>query len=296
MRGRIIEIALLLGAFIVLVAVSLAEHPRGSVSTYSSYDTGPNGYRALYGALGRVGVPVQRMEARLAFLPADTAVVIVTDTENEAKAGAPFASLSGSEIERLKTFSKHRRVLIFANRDSNLARALSKTALRFDPRPYTNAALARDPAAASAVYRAVAFRGPVVFDERVHGFVQDRSFWAALPPAVHAAAWIALAMLVLLIIENNMRMLPAARIEEPAERDSSSYIRSMARMLQRGRAGHAAIARFAEDAMRLRGRTARAALVRPALDELQSLAQEKNPEDAAVLQAARLYAVIRKEV
>ncbi len=292
-KFRFGETIALFAAFAILIAVAVLQHPRGNVSVYSTYDGGPDGYRALYGVLTRERIPVARLETQLALV-SQAGVVAITETSRERLAGAPYGSLDSSDVEQLKDFAKHGRVLVFAERGSTLARTLGKMAIRFDPARYTNAALARNPAAALAVYGAVAGRGTVLFDERLHGYVQDRSFWAALPQTVHAAVWIAAAILVLMLIDANVRILPPDTLELPQERDSSSYIRSMATMLRRGRAGRAAIARFAEDAARAHPRTHHAE-TQSKLQDLQQLAQRRNPGDAAVLHAARLYAWIRKE-
>lgn len=289
--GETIALCVALG---VLMAIAVVQHSRGSVSTYSTYDGGPYGFRALYGVLAREGVRVGRLETPLALMPRNAGVVAITETSRERAAGAAFNSLDSADVQRLKGFAKRGRVLLFAERSSPIAVALAKAATRFDPAPYTNAGLARRPASALAVYDAVAGRGAVIFDERVHGYVQDESFWAALPAPVRAAVFIAGAILLLSIVESNLRALPPVALDLPEDRDSSSYIRSMASMLRRGRAGRAAIARFAEDAARMRSRSRRPE-TQSTLRELQDLAQQRNPGDAAVLHAARLYAAIRKE-
>ena len=295
MKGRIFQWLLLAGALAAIVAVAIAQHPRGGVSTYSSYDTGANGYRALYEVLAREKIPVQRLESRLAFLPRETGVLILTDTQPESSAGAEYLPLSRNEVRQVKAFAKRGRALLFAPSGSTLAVSMGKAALRLDPAAYTNAALARTPKNAATVYQLVAGRGTVLFDERLHGYIEDRSFWEALPPAVHVAVWIVLSILVLILIEQNVRTVPPVRSEVPFDRDSSSYIRSMAVMLRRGRAGRTAIARFSEDAARLTSRSGPSANARRLLDELQNLVHNRG-SDIDVLRAAKLYAAIRKEL
>ena len=293
MRGRIVQTLIVIAAFGIIIAVALGQHPRGSASTYSTYDTGMNGYRVLYDVLARENIPVMRLESRAVFLPPEAGAVVITDTEPERLAGMPYVSLDASDVRQLKKFAKHGRVILFTSAQSPLAFAFGKAAIRLDPAPYTNEGLEKDPQSAARVYRLVVSHGTVAFDERVHGFVQDRSFWEALPPAVHVAVWIVLAILALLLIDQNIRVLPTLQLEEPADRDSSSYIRSMAAMLRRGRAGPAVVSHFSEDAARMASRNVPAETTLKALHELQTLTRER-ANDSTVLRAAQLYAVIRK--
>jgi len=55
-------------------------------SVYSTYDTGPNGYRALYEVLRSAGLPVRRFERELATLDPSTRTLIVTGYENDPSA------------------------------------------------------------------------------------------------------------------------------------------------------------------------------------------------------------------
>jgi hypothetical protein len=52
-------------------------------SVYSAYDTGPNGYRALYEVLRAAGVAVQRFERPLSALDPSTRTLIVTGYEDD---------------------------------------------------------------------------------------------------------------------------------------------------------------------------------------------------------------------
>jgi hypothetical protein len=72
-RRRRIDIAMLAFATIVLAVLAYAGQRAQQgppVSTYSTYDTGPNGYRAWYETLRGAGVPVARFERVLALLDA----------------------------------------------------------------------------------------------------------------------------------------------------------------------------------------------------------------------------------
>ncbi|MGA2760204.1 MAG: DUF4350 domain-containing protein [Candidatus Cybelea sp.] len=74
---------LLLG-LLSLERSSLEQQRRPSV--YSTYDTGPNGYRALYGVLQAAGVPVQRFERELGTLDPAVRTLIVTGYEHDPSA------------------------------------------------------------------------------------------------------------------------------------------------------------------------------------------------------------------
>ena len=63
---------------------SLEQQRRPSV--YSTYDTGPNGYRALYGVLLAAGAPVQRFERELGTLDPAIRTLIVTGYERDPSA------------------------------------------------------------------------------------------------------------------------------------------------------------------------------------------------------------------
>lgn len=81
---------------VVIVGISAAllvllAYERGTVgqprpSVYSTYDTGPNGYRALYEVLRAAGVPVRRFERAVATLDPSVRTLIVTGYENDPSA------------------------------------------------------------------------------------------------------------------------------------------------------------------------------------------------------------------
>lgn len=138
-------------------------------------------------------------------------------------------------------------------------------------------------------------RGTIVyFDEWLHGYSADKTFWGALPEPVHVAVYLCAVMLLVFLIGANIRMAPAIPLDPPDERDSSAYIASMAQLLRRAKAGHAAIARFADDAARLLRRRDRPELAQP-FSELTHLAAQPRPTNADVQRAAALHALIRKD-
>ncbi|MDQ2866450.1 MAG: DUF4350 domain-containing protein [Candidatus Eremiobacteraeota bacterium] len=295
MRRRIGEAAAFTIGLAVLITVAIAENPQHSVSTYSTFESGSNGYRALFNVLASEGVPVQRYYGQLALLPPSVRVIVFTDTAPERFAGIPHEALSESDIRRLESFARKRRILVFAAPGERLAQRLSGFSVRLAPGEYTNAALARNPQNAVRPYRLLAGRGEVAFDERLHGYSVDRSFWSALPVAVRAAALVTLAMLVFMIVGSNIRFEPAIAIDPPPDRDSSAYIRSVAALLRRSRGRSGAVNRFAREGARLAGRGAFRIDTRSLLDELSGIAQRRSFDDAAVIRAAQCYAAIRKE-
>jgi hypothetical protein len=55
-------------------------------SVYSSYDTGPNGYRALYEVLAAAGLPMRRFERTLASLDSSIRTLVLTGYEDDPSA------------------------------------------------------------------------------------------------------------------------------------------------------------------------------------------------------------------
>ena len=264
MRTRIIEIVVLvalLGFMALLAGSSIAP----SASMHSSYDTGPNGYRALYDVMAREGVDVSRLELPLGQRsPTIRALVLTARTYDRA------------DVRRLQLFMQRGgTVLAFAKIDG-----LHPTR-RFSADDYTNLALQKHPKAALDVYEALAGKGLVAFDERPYGYDRTRSLWSVLPAPVHAAFWVAVLAVVLALIDANVRFAPAIARDPPADRDSSDYLRSMAALLRRGGAGRSSIERFAR--------------AYPNSLDLAELAAITRPSNAQVLRAAASYAALRKD-
>lgn len=277
MRGRTIELLAVIAVMAVLVALAVASAP-APPSTYSTYDTGRNGYRALFEVLRREGIPVTRLETPLGQLDPGTRVFAVTPPLPAFGTKLPirYDAADRARIERF--LARGGTVLAFGAIDG-MHRAKGLHVL--DAAAYTNAALARDPRKALQIYRLVAGRGPVAFDERVHGYDRTRSLWSVLPGPVRAACWLAVLAVLIALVDANVRFVPPVEIEPAIDRDSSDYIRSMARLLRRARAGGAAIARFAH--------------AYPQDAELRALAALTRPGEAAVLRAATIYSHRRKD-
>jgi hypothetical protein len=288
MRAHLTEILIAVCGLAALIAVALAQSANAP-STYSTYDTGPNGYRALYDVLAREGIPVRRFGRPVAELPANVRVFVITSVVPEMASGEAYASYDRSDIRRLRSFlSRGGRMLLFVKPGSQFATLFSQRAVLFDVDDYTNLELSRHPQRALRVYELLAKRGAVAFDERIHGYEEGRSTWSVLPAPVRAAFWVTLLALALVLVEANVRWLPPTPAVPPEDRDSSSYITSMASLLRRARAASAAIERFAEDAVRRHRNDPRAA-------ELEQLASLEHPNGAALMRAARLYSSLRRD-
>jgi hypothetical protein len=232
---RAFEVLALLLAIAVVAALAWTRES-APPSTYSTFDTGPNGYKALYNVLRAEGVPVSRFTDPLGLLPADVKVLVATSTWFDSTSGYDSA-----DRKRLATFVKRGGTLVaFIDRnDPSYVDYPAKT-VRLDARTFRNVALESRPASALLAYAAIAGRGPVVFDEHLHGYGTDRSMWSVLPPPVRTACVLVVIALLLALVGANTRWVPALPAEPPGERDSSDYIASMARLLQRAGAPHIA--------------------------------------------------------
>jgi hypothetical protein len=65
-------------SILVLIALARGQAERANLSFYSTYDSGPNGYRALYSVLGRSGIPVRRFERELGLLDPDVHTLVIS--------------------------------------------------------------------------------------------------------------------------------------------------------------------------------------------------------------------------
>ena len=267
MRSRIAEVIVLLALFGVLlfVAASSAGTPP---SVHSTYDTGRNGYRALFDVLAREAIPVRRLEAPLGLLDPRVRVLILT---------AP--SYDRSDLQRLQAFMRGGGSILDFVRIPGLSP--SPHLHRFNGSQFGNLALRQHPQRVVAVYDAVVGRGIVAFDERPYGYDRTKSLWSVMPQPVRVACFLAIAAVVLALVDANVRFAPAIPRDPPADRDSSAYLRSMASLLRRARAGRSAIERFAR--------------AYPGSPELAQLAAIARPSDALVLRAATIYAALRKD-
>ena len=295
MKRRIVETAALAFAFAIVVGIAIAQHRSLDESRYSTFDTGTRGYRVLFEVLKREGVRVDRFYGQPASLGRGTAVLALADTWPERIAGRPYEPLTKADVKALRSFARRGRILVFAGPNSDFATSLRGFSVRLDARRYTNLGLSRDPRAALRVFRLVGERGAVAFDERLHGYSIDRSFWQALPGPVHVAVWIAVFTLVLILVGENVRFAPPLDVAAREDRDSSAYIVSMAALLRRSNGRRLAVERFERESNALIRKRAPGPAARRLLEELRSIAAARTLTDSALVRAAQCYAAIRRE-
>ena len=363
MRLRAGDLALAVVALAIVVLLSLAQGTPPQPSTYSSYDTGPNGYRAVYEVMRREGLSVTRLESDLGTLHDQTATLVLSP--NISPSGTAPAVLDNADAARLADFVRGGgRIVVLgdalpqaalkdlklpsqtavpatseATRSADVVLTNGVTRVRgpftdafnvprrdfavtllltvrggataiayplgrgdvlavTSPGIFSNAQIANDDNARFA-YNLLSSGGTVVFDETLHGYTSKQTVWQVLPASVHDAVWIVLAILLIAIIGGIFRSAPPVALQPRGERDSSAYVASMAALLRRARAGHAAVERFAEDALRHvqdRGAMRRSSEIAAQLEELQQLRKLGRPDDGTLLEAARLNVRLRKEL
>jgi hypothetical protein len=291
------DLIILVASALLLVLLAyersaLQQHRRASV--YSSYDTGPNGYRALYEVLRAAGLPVRRFERELGTLDPSIRTLILTGYEEDPSAkpldvhdaallrrfvinggrlvaiDAEFAgaqdvtpgvgttlrngggdaivvarnaytagvSRVGGSIGWSFPFKEPRGVPLLANNQGMVAVSYrlgrGEVVAITAPALFGNAQL-RDADNLRFAYNAIAGHGAAAFDEYVHGYNNSLTMWGALPPPVHAAVWIVLALVAIALIGANVPFAPPYLPDPPDERDSSDYIAAIAELMRRSR-------------------------------------------------------------
>ncbi len=355
-RKRIADLAIVLAslAIVAVLAISRAGRNDTERSAPSTYDTGVNGYAAVYDLLAREGDRVGRFELpigelgqspRTLVLAGDGALdaaapsvnvradlngwvlrggrlVVLDGSVSRAAAeafGMPHARRVQSGLARTACafVSARRGARVAADftaayptactrRRATLLQAASSamgivyrrgrgsitlvgTATVFD-----NLHLAQR-ANASVAY-AVLGGGPIVFDERVHGYVAGRTFWEVLPAPMRIALGLGVLAGLLAVAGANLPFAPPLNASEPEERDSGAYITSLARMLERGGAAREAVAVIVRRCERALGARAPGdERARMLLRELRTVESSPRPGASDVLQAGRIFARVRKE-
>lgn len=149
---------------------------------------------------------------------------------------------------------------------------------------------------AELAYALFAGIGPVAFNERVYGHATGRSFWDVLPLSMRIAIILAGFAVLLAAIGANLPFVPPYAPPEVGGRDSSEYIASLARLLDRGGAGRETISRLCTAAGEaLKPRAAADTHARALLDEAQRLQSLSHPRPDDVLAAGQLFARVRKD-
>jgi Domain of unknown function (DUF4350) len=98
-----LDVILVIACTLVLVLLTYersAVEGREHSSIASTYDTGPNGYRALFEVLRGAGVPATRLEKPLTLLDPSVRTLVITGYEDEPNA----KPLDEREVEALRDF------------------------------------------------------------------------------------------------------------------------------------------------------------------------------------------------
>jgi len=98
------ELAILIAGAVIVVGLALGKGGEQSkpVSIFSTYDSGANGYRALYEVLRGAGLPVTRFERALGVLDPSTKTLVFTGYESDPSA----KPLDERDAEFLKHFAE----------------------------------------------------------------------------------------------------------------------------------------------------------------------------------------------
>lgn len=353
--NRARDLVIVCCAIALVIALSSLRSSHGAVSQPSTYDTGANGYAALYELLGREGVRVSRFERPLGELqPSRSALVLAG--ENALAAAAPGKSAltaldawvrGGGTLIAIGSAGEDARKALGLPLAAAFSKRLSATAgcgmgkaargLRaggtFEdgfppactraratllqssgravalayrrgkgtviavtaPSIFGNLELSQHDNAAIA-YALFSGAQTVAFDERVYGHQMGRSFWQVMPWPMRAAVLLACATLLAAIAGANLPFAPPKSIDPPMERDSSAYVASLARMLQRGGAAADIIARLDRYAQPVLSQRARGdERARYLLHEFERLRSHLHPGAGELLAAGRLFAAMQKE-
>lgn len=344
------------GVAILLLALltALRNGAHAPPSQPSTFDTGANGYAALYDLLRVERLNAGRFEDPIGTLPPNSATLVL------ARSGAFAAAVHNEQGERaLDSWVRRGGTLVIADPYA-MSRALglrparirresdailaggcgyhAAAAMQVGARlaatyaasctPQRKTLLQAGGRAAAIAYRrgkgtVVAIAAPsifdnthlalrdnaafayglfaesrnVLFDERIYGYAAGRSFGEVIGWPVRTAIAISIAALLLALVGSNVPFAPPLEAAPPDERDTSAYIASLARMLERGGASDAVIKRLADSANTiLRSRGARDAEAAQIATELVQLQISSGPRAAArLLRAGRLYARVRKD-
>ena len=304
---------LLIGLFAVLQSVA---QPQQSVP--STYDYGVAGFAALYDLLGREGVQVSRFESPLlalqnkngTFVLAGDAALMSLALDKQAQKALSTWVRSGGRLVLLGTpvFSRDalREALNLPKRDGRGAAVLrdgrDATAYAYtrgkgtiiavsSTAPFDNAHIARARNAQFA-YAVFANGSPIMFDERVFGFANDKSTWDVLPQPVRVAAILLAVALLLGIAGNIVRFAPPVDVSERHVRDTSEYLQSLAAMLRRSGAKRDVVERFCSAIENIAGTRQQTTQI---LTQVQALRTQTVITDDGVLAAAALYRQTRKD-
>ena len=138
--------------------------------------------------------------------------------------------------------------------------------------------------------------GGIAFEERIYGHAAGNSFWEVLPAPMRIAIILSCAAVLLAIVGANLPFAPPHEARAVGERDSSEYIASLSRMLERGGAQREVVRRLCAQVLSIA--TPLAAGDRDMLtlaDEARRLQALLHPRVEDVIAAGRLFARVQKE-
>lgn len=304
---------------LVLFGVLRAMQPQAQFSEPSTYDTGGNGYAALYEFLQREGVAVRRFQEPFpqfrqrggAFvLAGDGAVSAAAPNKGALDALGSWVRAGGTLFVFGQTSKDERRALALPKTlddRKSVLRVVNKTPIRVYRRGRGNIVIAGKSAmfgnrqlpqrdTAALAYQIFAPVAPIAFDERIYGYETGHTFWQVLPWGMRIAIMLACIAVLFAIAGANLPFAPPAALEPPAERDSGAYIGSLARMLQRGGATREIIVRLQRQAETVLAPRARGDdRAHKLLEQFQTLTAHARPGLQELLAAGRLFASVRKE-
>ncbi len=319
-------------------------------STFSSYDTGRNGYAAFYELLRRENVAVRRFEQPHGLLdrslktlilavPSEhlgkneslairewltgggVLIVLTPDGGDREIAGITVPQTHTANGARgrahvLRTVALTHGVRSIAGSGTSVFDSLHKQTaallwrhgapiaveFRFgkgrviavsDPTIFSNAQLTRDDNARFA-YNLTSAYAPVAFDETAQGYSRTQNIWQVLPVPVHVALLIMGGAAGLALIGNNVRFGPLTTLVRDERQSSSTFIDSMASLMERGKARQQAVRDLID--LTLRNVGGRLGDLHSAhVLELQRLRAQHSPSDKDLIRAAEVCALLRKE-
>ncbi|MBV8333246.1 MAG: DUF4350 domain-containing protein [Candidatus Eremiobacteraeota bacterium] len=103
-RSRVEFAIVVVGALVLALLVIERDAATRSLppSVLSTYDTGPNGYRATYEVLRQAGVPVRRFESVLGLLDSDIRTLVISGYEDDPNA-KPLDEKDAAALKRFVT-------------------------------------------------------------------------------------------------------------------------------------------------------------------------------------------------
>lgn len=149
---------------------------------------------------------------------------------------------------------------------------------------------------AAFAYALLSGIGTIAFEERIYGHATGNSFWEVLPAPMRAAIVLACVAVLLAILGANLPFAPPHEARAVGERDSSEYVASLSRMLERGGAAREVVRRLSAQVLGVTSPLAAGDQDAQTLaDEARRLRALSHPRVEDVVAAGRLFARVHKE-